>query len=75
MFHEESLCLECEGEQLCIPVIELPGGGGDCQTVGECIVKIACTIILTCFQCERDDENAEIVATVTRETCVNCYNY
>ena len=64
MIKSDNLCLECEGEKSCFPVIDM--GGGDCETLGECLVQIACDVALTCFQCT---DTETVIETVTEETC------
>lgn len=65
MFEADSLCMECEGEKSCFPVVEF-GEPSECKTIGECVTQVACDIVFTCFQCTA----VEIVSdTVYEETC------
>jgi len=68
MLHSNSVCVECEGEEFCAGILDIGPPGGDCETIGECIVQIVCDIIKTCFQCER---GSQVVSFLGRETC-NC---
>jgi hypothetical protein len=62
--HNNSLCIECEGEKSCFPMMDT--GEGNCRTIGECVVEVACDIILTCWQCTGGDTVSD---TVYEETC------
>ncbi len=65
MFHSNSLCLECEGEMLCLR-LEF-GEPPECQTIGECIVTIVCDVTENCYQCESG--GGDTVYTHKEETC------
>jgi hypothetical protein len=62
--HEKSLCHMCNGEKICDPIVTL--NEIDCSTLGECVEVVLCSLIETCYQCEKGDEERE---TVTIETC------
>ncbi len=65
MLHEDHLCLECEGWNICVEVVEF-GDPPVCETVGQCVVQIACNIIFLCFQCT---EGTQVLETIKEETC------
>jgi hypothetical protein len=69
MPHEHSWCYNCEGTRLCVPVIQ---DLDVCETVGECIVRVICDLVETCYQSEPGGEVIE-GGTFRMETC-SCSN-
>jgi len=65
------LCVECAGQNVCLPITIPNPPGGDCETYGECVVKIVCDYATICQQCESDipPPLSTVVSTVYKSTC------
>jgi hypothetical protein len=80
MLHPNSWCSACKGEteNSCKPVSDLGSGGNDCQNIvdcvvqcdsgSDCIIKIVCTVVTDCFQCEQSVAS-EVITTVPASNC------
>jgi hypothetical protein len=67
MAQQNSMCMECNGKHVCIPIIGMGGGLSQCQTAGDCVIQVSCDFLYTCYQCEPSD--TVVGPPIRKETC------
>jgi hypothetical protein len=69
MAKQNSMCMECNGKHVCIPIIGMDSGLLYCQTAYDCIIQVGCNVLYTCYQCENSDT---VVGPPNRKETCNC---
>ncbi len=64
-FQENQLCMLCQDELFCVPLLNSGPSGCD-FSIGNCLLTVACNLLTGCVKCE---PSSEVIDTYYRETC------